>query len=175
MQFLDLRKVLIAVLSLMMPMLTTGVAAQESIEWFTLGSDYAHTRYSPAAEITADNFEDLEVAWEWDGASFGAASGRSTPSYIDGMLYTVAGYNRHVVAIDPKTGETQWSFRLPDTPRQEYSMRADYGKGGWPRSFSRSTTPVSGKPSTGTGVPQSSSGKPVLASSATRKKPGVTI
>jgi quinoprotein glucose dehydrogenase len=129
MQFLDLRKVFVTVLSLMMPTLVTQVAAQESIEWFTLGSDYAHTRYSPAAEITADNFEDLEVAWEWDGASFGAASGRSTPSYIDGMLYTVAGYNRHVVAIDPKTGETQWSFRLPDTPRQEYSMRADYGKG----------------------------------------------
>ena len=61
--------------------------AQDSIEWFTLGSDFAHTRYSPASEITAENFGELEVAWEWDGASFNASSGRSTPSYIDGKLF----------------------------------------------------------------------------------------
>ena len=36
---------------------------------------------------------------------------------------------RHVVAIDPKTGETIWSYREPKTGRSEYSMRADYGKG----------------------------------------------
>ena len=104
-------------------------SAQDSIEWFTLGNDYAHTRYTPSDEIDSSNFGDLEVAWEWDGASFGAVSGRSTPSYIDGKLFTVAGYARHVVAIDPKTGETIWSYREPKTPRAEYSMRADYGKG----------------------------------------------
>jgi quinoprotein glucose dehydrogenase len=101
------------------------LVAQDSIEWFTLGNDFAHTRYTPAAEISADNFNDLEVAWEWDGASFGAVSGRSTPSYIDGKLFTVAGYNRHVIAIDPNNGETIWSYREPNTQRGEYSMRAD--------------------------------------------------
>ncbi|MEE3300995.1 MAG: hypothetical protein VX197_07190, partial [Pseudomonadota bacterium] len=105
------------------------VNAQDTIEWFTLGNDHAHTRYMPADQITPENFGDLEVSWEWDGASFGAVSGRSTPSYINGKLYTVAGYKRHVVAIDPKTGDTIWSYREPDTPRGEYSMRADYGKG----------------------------------------------
>ena len=98
-------------------------------DWYTLGGDYAHTRYTPAAEITAENFTDLEVAWEWDGASFGAISGRSTPSLINGKLITVAGNKRYVVAVDAKTGETLWSYREPDTPRAEYSMRADYGKG----------------------------------------------
>jgi len=106
-----------------------GLLAQDSVEWFTLGNDFAHTRFSTASEITIDNFEDLEVAWEWDGASLGARSGRSTPSYINGTLYTVAGPRRNVVAIDPKTGETIWSYRLPNTGRWEYSMRADYGKG----------------------------------------------
>ena len=105
------------------------VMSQDTIEWYTLGNDYAHTRYTPAAEITAENFQDLEVAWVWDGASFNAQSGRSTPSYIDGKLFTVAGSRRHVVAIDPKTGETIWSYREPNTERWEYSMRADYGKG----------------------------------------------
>ena len=32
-------------------------------------------------------------------------------------------------AIDPGTGETLWTYRLPHTERWEYSMRADYGKG----------------------------------------------
>ncbi|HBX36599.1 MAG TPA: hypothetical protein DEG76_04595, partial [Pseudohongiella sp.] len=105
------------------------VSAQESIEWLTLGGDYDHTRYLPASQINGDNFESLQTAWVWDGASFQASSGRSTPSYIDGILYTVAGDRRHVVAIDPETGETIWSYREPHTFRHEYSMRKDYGKG----------------------------------------------
>ena len=126
MQLIELRRVILALLIIVSPMLAN---AQDSVEWFTLGNDFAHTRYTPSDELGPNNFGDLEVAWEWDGASFGAVSGRSTPSYIDGLLYTVAGYNRHVVAIDPKTGETVWSYREPKTPRAEYSMRADYGKG----------------------------------------------
>jgi quinoprotein glucose dehydrogenase len=97
--------------------------------WGYLGGDAAHTRYSPADEITLENFEDLEEAWAWDGASFKAQSGRSTPSYINGKLYTVAGPRRYVVALDPANGELIWSYGEPKTPRYEYSMRADYGKG----------------------------------------------
>ena len=98
-------------------------------QWRYIGGDAAHTRFSPNDQIDADNFEDLEEAWAWDGASFGAASGRSTPIYVDGTLYTVAGARRHIVAIDPATGETIWSYREPNTPRWEYSMRKDHGKG----------------------------------------------
>jgi quinoprotein glucose dehydrogenase len=97
--------------------------------WGYLGGDAAHTRYSPADEVDLENYEDLEEAWVWDGASFNAQSGRSTPSYINGKLYTVAGARRYVVALDPKTGELIWSYGEPRTPRHEYSMRADYGKG----------------------------------------------
>ncbi len=98
-------------------------------QWHYLGGDSGHTRYSPANQINAENFADLEEAWVWDGASFQAQSGRSTPSYINGKLYTVAGPRRHVVAIDPANGETLWSYREPNTRRWEYSMRQDYGKG----------------------------------------------
>ena len=48
---------------------------------------------------------------------------------MDGKLFTVAGDRRHVIAIDPETGETIWSYREPHTFRHEYSMRKDYGKG----------------------------------------------
>ncbi len=111
-------------------LLLSGIAwGQDTIEWTTLGNDFAHTRSTPADQITPENFGDLEVAWTWDGASFEAQSGRSTPSYINGSLYTVAGARRHVVSIDPTTGATLWSYREPDTRRWSYSMRADYGKG----------------------------------------------
>lgn len=108
---------------------SAALNAQDNVEWVTLGGDHAHTRYTPADQINADNFTELETAWVWDGASFNASSGRSTPSYVDGKLFTVAGERRHVVAIDPETGETIWSYREPHTFRHEYSMRKDYGKG----------------------------------------------
>jgi glucose dehydrogenase len=107
----------------------TAAPGTEDGQWHYLGGDSAHTRYSPADQITASNFGDLEDAWIWDGASFNAQSGRSTPSYVNGKLYTVAGPRRHVVAIDPASGETLWSYREPNTGRWEYSMRQDYGKG----------------------------------------------
>ncbi len=108
---------------------SAAATAQDTVEWRHLGGNADHTRYSPATNITAENFGELKEAWVWDGASFDASSGRATPSYINGKLYTVAGPRRHVVAIDPETGETIWSYREPNTFRYEYSMRADYGKG----------------------------------------------
>ena len=80
-------------------------------EWRYHGADAAHTRYSAIDQITAENFEDLELAWLWRGDNFGPGVlgvSRSTPLYVDGVLYTVAGERRHVVAIDPATGETLW-------------------------------------------------------------------
>ena len=108
---------------------TRTVVDDKTIEWRTQGGDITSTRYSPAAQITADNFNQLKVAWTWDGASFNARSGRSTPSYMGGKLFTVAGERRSVVSIDPVTGETNWSYTEPKTGRYEYSMRKDYGKG----------------------------------------------
>ena len=71
----------------------------KTVEWRTQGGDISSTRYSPANQITAENFKDLKVAWTWDGASFNAVSGRSTPSYMGGKLFTVAGERRSVVSI----------------------------------------------------------------------------
>ena len=123
--------VLTVAFSFLIPVSIFGVQAPgtENGEWQYIGGDAGHTRYSPVNQINADNFEDLQESWVWDGTSFGASSGRSTPTYIDSKLFTVAGPRRHVVAIDPVNGETLWSFREPNTGRWEYSMRQDYGKG----------------------------------------------
>ncbi len=101
-------------------------------EWRFIGGDAAQTRYSPLDQITAENFETLETAWLWRGDNFGPAVdyvSRSTPLYVDGVLYTVAGSRRTVVAIDPGTGETLWTYREPTTTRFDRGMRNNYGKG----------------------------------------------
>ncbi len=116
---------------------TPPAAAQERLgteggEWRYWGADSRSSRYSPLDQIDADNFEDLEVAWIWRGDNFGPtvdALLRATPTYVDGKLYTVAGQRRTVVAIEPATGETLWTFREPPTKRWEHSMRKNYGKG----------------------------------------------
>ncbi len=109
-----------------------GGPGTENGEWHYLGGDAAHTRYSPLDQIDARNFEDLEVAWIWRADNFGPTvdyAFKSTPSFVDGILYTVASERRQVAAIDPATGETLWVFREPNTLRWERSMRQNYGKG----------------------------------------------
>lgn len=117
---------------------TVTVASAQSLpgtengEWRYLGGDAGHTRSSPVNQITGDNFSDLEIAWIWRGDNFGPNIdyfNRSTPIYVDGVLYTVATPRRQVVAIDPGTGETLWTFREPETVRHLRSPRQAYGKG----------------------------------------------
>jgi len=101
-------------------------------DWSWWGGDSHATRYSPHAQITADNFATLETAWVWRGDNYGPepdALLRATPIYAAGKLFTVAGSRRTVVAIDPATGETLWMFRERPTKRWSDSMRKDYGKG----------------------------------------------
>ena len=105
----------------------------ENGEWRYLGGDAGHTRSNPGLnQITASNFADLQVAWMWRGDNFGPGTEytvRSTPVFVDGVLYTVAGQRRQVVAIDAGTGETLWTFREPETMRYRRSPRTDFGKG----------------------------------------------
>lgn len=101
-------------------------------EWRYIGGDAWHTRYTPLDQIDAGNFETLEQAWVWRGDNFGPQVDhlfRSIPIYVDGLLYTVAGYRRTVAAIDPATGETIWTYREPNTTRYERGVRNNYGKG----------------------------------------------
>ena len=108
----------------------TGV---ENGEWLYLGGDAGQTRSNPGlTQIDASNFSELEVAWIWRGSNFGAGveyTTRATPVFVNGVLYTVSGQRRQVVAIDAATGETLWTFREPETTRYLRSPRTDFGKG----------------------------------------------
>jgi quinoprotein glucose dehydrogenase len=110
------------------PVLAQGPGIEDG-QWSYIGGDAWHTRYTEADEIDASNFENLEIVWQWNGGSFGSSTPRATPTYVDGKLITVTGERRHVVALDPETGELLWSYSEPKTERYEYSMRKGYGKG----------------------------------------------
>jgi len=100
--------------------------------WYNIGGDFGFTRYANLDQIHAGNFGDLEVAWLWRGDNFGPEVDnilRATPVYAEGKLFTVAGSRRQVIAIDPATGETLWTWRMRHTQRWEDSMRKSYGKG----------------------------------------------
>ena len=105
----------------------------ENGEWRYLIGDAGATRSNPhLTQINASNFEDPEVTWIWRGDNFGPdpyPSARAVPIYVDGMLYAVSGIRRTVVAMDPATGETIWTFREPNTTWFMRSPRAPYGKG----------------------------------------------
>jgi quinoprotein glucose dehydrogenase len=114
---------------------SAGSAQQPGVEngeWRYPGGDAGSTRSTPLDQIDASNFAGLEVAWIWRGDNFGPGveyTFRSTPVFADGVLYTVAGQRRQVVAIDAATGETLWTFREPETTRYLRSPRTDFGKG----------------------------------------------
>jgi glucose dehydrogenase len=108
--------------------------AQQKGDWAGITGGYTSTRYSPLDQINASNFNTLKVAWEWGGdagpgVTVGEINARSLPIYVDGMLLTTSGPRRTVVSLDPATGKPLWSFQEPVTPRHEYSMRSNHGKG----------------------------------------------
>ena len=101
-------------------------------EWRTYGSDLASTRYSPLDQITAANFDKLEVAWRFKTDNLGPTpeyNFQSTPLMVGGVLYTTAGSRRAVVAIDAATGETLWVHRYPEGARADEAPRKLSGRG----------------------------------------------
>ncbi len=104
----------------------------ENGEWRSYGGDIANTRYSGLAEISAENFGDLEVAWRVNTANFGPNpeyNFQSTPLMVDGVLYSTAGSRRAVIALDAGTGELLWMHRLDEGERGAAAPRRLSGRG----------------------------------------------
>jgi quinoprotein glucose dehydrogenase len=107
---------------------------QHKGDWPGITGGHTSTRYSPLDQINASNFNNLKIAWEWNGdagpdVKIGDINARSLPIYVDGMLLTTSGERRTVLSMDPATGKVLWTFQEPLTPRHEYSMRSNHGKG----------------------------------------------
>jgi quinoprotein glucose dehydrogenase len=109
-----------------------GQPAIEKGEWPMNGGDWRWSRYSPLDQINAANFNKLEVAWRFKTDNFGDHPEyklEGTPVMVKGVLYTVAGTRRAVVALDAKTGELLWTHSLREGLRAEISARQLSGRG----------------------------------------------
>ncbi len=101
-------------------------------EWPVYGGDPGHTRYSSLSQIDSSNAATLEVEWRWSARNHGPnplAASQTTPIYVKGLLYATAGMTRNVVAIDPATGETIWTYRIDERARLENAPRVNSGRG----------------------------------------------
>jgi len=101
-------------------------------EWPTYGGDLGNTKYTPLDQITAANFNNLEIAWRFKTDSLGPRPEfqyESTPLMVKGVLYTTAGTRRAVVAIDAATGEQLWMHSEQEGPRGAAAPRQLSGRG----------------------------------------------
>lgn len=79
----------------------------EPTGWPVVGADLGNTRYSPLAQVSAANINQLSETWASRAFQDGAAS-RSTPVIHRGLLFVTAGTG--VYAMNAQTGQTAWVY-----------------------------------------------------------------
>ncbi len=89
--------------------------------WLVNGGRFSGEHFSPLTQITADNVEQLELAWVTDIPSFTFAL---EPIVVDGVVYLSGSLSR-VFALDAASGEMLWQFH-PDVPL-DISLGNSYG------------------------------------------------
>jgi quinoprotein glucose dehydrogenase len=100
--------------------------------WTTYGGNLASHRYSPAEQITKDNFGKLQVAWRLKTDFLGPRPDTlysATPLLVDRTLYTAAGMRRAVIALDAVTGEMRWMHSEDEGRRGQNAIRNGAGRG----------------------------------------------
>ena len=121
-------------------LLTAQTGAKDG-EWRSYGGDLGNTRYAPLNQINASNFDKLQVAWRFSGANFGPRPEfnlEATPLMAKGVIYSVIGSRRDVVALDAVTGEIKWVHSENEGERGDDAPRRLSGRGlslldRWPR------------------------------------------
>jgi len=101
-------------------------------EWRSYGADTGNTRYSPLDQINASNFDKLQVAWRFNTANLGPRpefNFEATPLMVGGVVYSVAGSRRDIVALDATNGELLWMHSEKEGPRGEAAPRRLSGRG----------------------------------------------
>jgi len=108
------------------------LASTKNGDWPSYTGDTRGSRYSPLAQITAENFNDLEVAWRFKTDNLGSRPEfklEGTPIAVNGILYATAGTRRSVIALDGATGELIWVHRYPEGTRGANAPRQLSGRG----------------------------------------------
>ena len=87
-------------------------------EWAQHGRTADEQRFSPLAQINADNVDELGLAWFHDLDT--RRGQEATPIMVDGVLYVSTAWSK-VVAFDATNGEVLWQYD-PEVPR-EWAVR----------------------------------------------------
>ena len=101
-------------------------------EWRSYAGDLRNHHYSPLTQISAANFNALEVAWRFKTDALGPRpefNYETTPLMANGVVYATAGTRRAVVALDAATGELLWMHREDEGARGDAAPRKLSGRG----------------------------------------------
>ena len=125
-----MKRILGTVFAVALPVLAQQGA--KNGEWRTYGGDLGNTHYSPLDQISAANFDKLEIAWRFSTRSLGPRPEfnlESTPLMANGILYSTAGTRRAVIALDAATGELLWTHGEKEGARGSAAPRQLSGRG----------------------------------------------
>jgi PQQ-dependent dehydrogenase (methanol/ethanol family) len=83
-------------------------------QWLSHGRTYDEQRFSPLAQITTENVDELGLAWF---ADIPLNRGQeATPIVVDGVIYLASAWS-NVFAYDAATGAQLWRYD-PEVPRE---------------------------------------------------------
>src|ERR1022692_2974902 len=113
---------------------TAGIAFAQN-DWPNYGRDAGAQRYSPLTQINAGNVPQLIEAWKYETkpappgattkAEAKARESKTTPLMVNNVLYFATPY-QSLVAVDPETGKTIWTFD------HQHAARTSRGIAYWP-------------------------------------------
>jgi alcohol dehydrogenase (cytochrome c) len=87
-------------------------------DWLMIRRDYKASSFSPLNQITAQNADNLRLAWSWAMQDGAVIDNAPTPIVHNGVLY-VNNAGMVLQALDAKTGDLIWENRygtVPATP-----------------------------------------------------------
>jgi quinoprotein glucose dehydrogenase len=125
-----MKRTLLCVLFAGIPVLAQSGA--KNGEWPSYGGDLGNTRYSPLDQVSAANFDKLQVAWRFKTDNLGPTTENNlegTPLMVKGVLYATGGTRRAVVALDAATGELLWTHSENEGERGNVAPRKLSGRG----------------------------------------------
>jgi quinoprotein glucose dehydrogenase len=110
------------------------LAVPSDTNWPNFANDLAATRYAGLDQINAANFNTLEVAWRFKTDNFGPRKDpylNCTPIVVNGRLYATVGLDRDLVCLDPRNGETLWTYRHDEKGRLGIRGGSGWGASYW--------------------------------------------
>ncbi|MDE0441469.1 MAG: PQQ-binding-like beta-propeller repeat protein [Gammaproteobacteria bacterium] len=89
-------------------------------DWPAYGGGLRAQKYSPLDQVSADNIDDLAIAWVWEAFDNHRYTGsfnrrktpdgfKATPLMVAGRLFVRTAFSA-VAVVDPITGQTLWTY-----------------------------------------------------------------